>query len=104
MQKQSLTPAETRVVRLVSLGCTTRQVAKLLSVTESTADNHRSRAMKKLGVSTVAALTRAAIASGITSMDDRLTDEEQAGRAVAKGELIPWTRDDGSTSFSGQGQ
>jgi DNA-binding CsgD family transcriptional regulator len=84
MRRQTLTPTESKVVRLVSLGCTTRQVAIILGIAESTVDNHRSRGMKKLGVHTIGTLTRAAIASGITSLDDRLTDAERAKIEGAK--------------------
>jgi DNA-binding CsgD family transcriptional regulator len=75
---QPMTPMETKVVRLVSLGCTTLEVAAILGTKESTVDNHRWRAMKKLGVGNGVTLTRAAIASGITSMGDCLTDAERA--------------------------
>ncbi len=76
MNTQVLTTAEDRVVRLVSLGCTTRQAAAILGVSHSTADNHRWRAMQKLGVHSLAALMRAAMSLGITSLDDRLTEAE----------------------------
>src|ERR1043166_3592718 len=76
--KHQLTRTETKVVRLISLGCTTRQVASVLGMPSNTADNHRWHAMQKLGVHTMAALTRMAIDQGITSLSDRLTDEELA--------------------------
>src|SRR5262245_11702951 len=76
--KHPLTRTQAKVARLVSLGCTTRQVASILGISTSTADNHRWLAMRKLGVHTMAGLTRAAIERGITSLRDRLTPEELA--------------------------
>jgi DNA-binding CsgD family transcriptional regulator len=84
-----MTPTEAKVVRLISLGCTTRQVATILGIAESTADNHRWRAMKKLDVHTSVALTRTAINLGITSLSDRLTDEELAKLGALPGESHP---------------
>src|SRR4051812_8096100 len=54
--KHLLTRTQTKVVRLISLGCTTRQVASILGISPSTADNHRWQAMRKLGVHTMAGL------------------------------------------------
>ncbi len=72
-----LTPMERRVVRLVSLGCTVKQVAVILGRSVHTVDNHKTRAMRKLGVHNVAQLTRQAIKLGISSLDDSLDSQEQ---------------------------
>src|SRR5262245_18187817 len=74
--KHPLTQMQAKVVRLISLGSTTRQVACILGISTSTADNHRWQAMRKLEVHTMAGLTRTAIEAGITSLSDRLTPEE----------------------------
>ncbi len=71
-----LTPMERRVVRLVSLGCTVREVAAILGRSVHTVDNHKTRAMRKLGVHNLAQLTREALRLGITSLEDHLTEEE----------------------------
>jgi DNA-binding CsgD family transcriptional regulator len=71
-----VTRTEKKVVRLISLGCTSREAGAILGVSASTIDNHRARAMKHLGVRTAAALTRRALQLGITSLDDRLTENE----------------------------
>src|SRR2546423_790808 len=71
-----LTRTEAKVARLISLGCTTRHVAAILGISIKTVENHRWRAMRKLDVHTMAALTRAALDLGITSLDARLTDPE----------------------------
>ena len=78
MTESPLTPTEARVVRLVSLGCTSRDVAAILGIAESTADNHRTRAMKKLAVRSAGLLTRTALALGFTSLEDKLSEEELA--------------------------
>jgi DNA-binding CsgD family transcriptional regulator len=70
-----LTRTEAKVVRLVSLGCANNEIAAILGIAESTADNHRTSAMKKMGVRSAGTLTRVALVLGFTSLDDKLTDE-----------------------------
>jgi len=72
-----LTDREREVVRLVSLGCTVGEAAKILQLAPSTIDNHRTRAMAKMGVDKAALLTRVAIKRRITSLRDHLTVNEQ---------------------------
>jgi len=73
----TLTERETEIVRLASLGCTVGEVAKILKLAPSTVDNHKSRAMAKLGCDKAALLTRLAIKLKITSMNDKLTPTEK---------------------------
>lgn len=54
MQGQSLTPHELEVLRLVSQGLTTRDIAKELHRSFNTIAMHRRHILKKLGVSTTA--------------------------------------------------
>ncbi len=77
-----LTEREREVVRLVSLGCSVKEAAKILKVAPSTVDNHKSRAMAKLGTDKVALVTRRAIKMRITSMKDKLTlvEKRRSGR------------------------
>lgn len=72
-----LTPRQTEVVRLVSLGCTTQEIAAILGLAVSTADNHKATAMKILGTDKSTLVTRLAIKAKITSMDDKLTTSEK---------------------------
>jgi len=67
---------------LISLGCTVKEAAKILKVAPSTVDNHKSRAMAKLGTDKVALVTRIAIKMRITSMKDTLTlaEKRRSGR------------------------
>ena len=77
-----LTEREREVVRLISLGCSVKEAAKILKVAPNTVDNHKSRAMAKLGTDKVALVTRLAIKMRITSMKDTLTlaEKRRSGR------------------------
>lgn len=72
-----LTPRETEIVRLLSLGCTVREAAAILRLAPSTVDNHKLRAMTKLETNKLALLTRLAIKFRISSLNDRLTPMEK---------------------------
>jgi DNA-binding NarL/FixJ family response regulator len=72
-----LTQREQQVVRLMSLGCTVGEAAKILKLAPSTVDNHKTWAMQKLGVNKVALLTRVALQRRISSMKDTLTSAEK---------------------------
>jgi len=72
-----LTPREKEVVRLVSLGCTVKEAAAILKLAPSTVDNHKNRAMAKLGTDKVALLTRRAVKMRLTSLNDKLTTAEK---------------------------
>ena len=76
-KKHKLTPRETEVVRLVSLGCTVHEAAAVLGIASSTIDNHKARAMSKLGTDKVALLTRLALKLNVTSANDKLTPAER---------------------------
>lgn len=79
-----LTPRETEVVRLLSLGCSTAEAAKIMGVATPTADTHRTNAMRKLGVAKTALLTRWAIKLRISGMKDTLTTAEKRKRGKKK--------------------
>ena len=49
-----LTEREREIVRLASLGLTTRRIAERLSLSEKTVENHRASACKKIGAGSVA--------------------------------------------------
>ena len=71
LTKAVLSPREQEVVRLVSLGLSVGETASVLKLAPSTIDNHRQRAMVKLGVDKATLLTRMAIKLRITSLKDR---------------------------------
>jgi FixJ family two-component response regulator len=62
-QYATLTPRERQVTALVASGLMNKQVANELSISEATVKMHRGSAMRKLGVKSVATLTR--IAEGL---------------------------------------
>jgi len=72
-----LTEREREVVRLVSLGCTVKEAAAVLKLAPNTVDNHKARAMAKLGTDKVALVVRLALKMRITSMKDTLTPTEK---------------------------
>ena len=72
-----LTAREREVVRLASLGCTVQESAKILKLAPSTVDNHKARAMAKLGTDKAALLTRLAIKMKIAGQNDKLTPSEK---------------------------
>ena len=80
--KPNLTPRHREVIRLVSLGCTNEEIALILGIAASTADNHRVAAMAELGTGKSALVTRLAIKYRITTMKDKLTlsEKRKSGR------------------------
>jgi len=81
---EKLTERETQVVRLVSLGCNIEEIGRILKIAANTVDNHKARAMAKLGTDKAALLTRIALERRITSMKDRLTAAEKRRRGRRK--------------------
>lgn len=72
-----LTPRHKQVVRLLSLGCTVKETAKILKISPSTVDNHKTAAMARLGTDKLALVTRLAIRLRVTKLNDRLTPRER---------------------------
>ena len=60
-----LTPRETEVVKLVGEGCSTKEIADVLTISEKTVERHRSNVLEKLGLRDRVALTRYAIRRGL---------------------------------------
>ena len=60
-----LTPREEEVVKLVAEAHTNREIAELLTLSEKTVENHRSNAMRKLGMRDRVELVRYAIRRGL---------------------------------------
>jgi DNA-binding CsgD family transcriptional regulator len=72
-----LTKRHREIVRLLSLGCTVNEVSKILKLSPSTVDNHKTAAMARLGTDKLALLTRLAIKLRITTLGDKLTPRER---------------------------
>ena len=65
----ALTPREREVLQLLAEGKATKQVASRLDVSVKTVETHRSRLMAKLGIHSIAELTKYAIREGLTSLE-----------------------------------
>jgi two-component system response regulator NreC len=63
-----LSPRERQVLQLLAEGKKTREVAELLCVSVKTAESHRARIMKKLGIRETAGLVRYALRQGVTHL------------------------------------
>ena len=63
--RDTLSPREREVLRLIAGGKTTKEIAALLGISVKTADSHRTRLMEKLDIHEVAGLTRYAIREGL---------------------------------------
>ncbi len=65
-----LTPKEREVLQLIAEGVTSKQIAERLGTSIKTAETHRTNLMRKLGLHSIAAVTKYAIREGISSIDD----------------------------------
>ncbi len=63
--EEELTPREEEIVKLVAEAHTTKQIAELLHLSEKTVENHRTNAMRKLGMRDRVELVRYAIRRGL---------------------------------------
>jgi len=64
-RSDELTPREQEVVKLVAEAHTNKEIAEVLHLSEKTVENHRSNAMKKLGMRDRVELVRYAIRRGL---------------------------------------
>jgi two-component system response regulator NreC len=64
-----LTAKEREVLQMVAEGHPTKLIADKMHVTENTVEKHRQHIMDKLGIHSIAELTKYAIREGITSLD-----------------------------------
>lgn len=62
---EELTPREREVLALVAEGRTSREIADDFGISPRTVETHRESLMKKLGIGTIAGLTRFALEAGI---------------------------------------
>jgi DNA-binding NarL/FixJ family response regulator len=64
-RSDDLTPREQEVVKLVAEAHTNKEIAEILHLSEKTVENHRSNAMRKLGMRDRVELVRYAIRKGL---------------------------------------
>lgn len=72
-----LTPRQREVLRLISLGCSDGDAAKILGLLPATINNHRSAMMRTLGLGKACRLTRVAMKYRVSPSTDELTAAEQ---------------------------
>ncbi len=65
-----LTDREREVMRLLALGHTNQEIAKMLYISVRTAETHRAHIMQKLGLSSRAELVRYALAHGLLEQEE----------------------------------
>jgi DNA-binding NarL/FixJ family response regulator len=63
-----LTAREREVLKLIADGKTTAQIAKCLNINVKTVDTHRCNIMAKLGLQSIAELTKFALREGLTTL------------------------------------
>ena len=67
--RDALSPRECEVLQLIAEGLTSKEVAVRLDVAASTVETHRKQIMAKLGLHSVAELTKFAVRSGLTTLE-----------------------------------
>ena len=61
----ALSPREREVIRLIALGNSSKQIARLMDISPRTVDTYRNRLMEKLGLHCLAQVVRHALLAGI---------------------------------------
>jgi DNA-binding NarL/FixJ family response regulator len=65
---EKLSPRERQVLQLLAEGKSTKQIALALGITTKTVETHRSHVKEKLGIDSVAGLTKYALRTGLTPL------------------------------------
>jgi two-component system, NarL family, response regulator NreC len=69
LENVELSPREKEVIQLLAEGKSAKEIAYTLHVSAKTVETHRKNIMEKLGVHSIAELTKCAIRRGLTSLD-----------------------------------
>jgi DNA-binding NarL/FixJ family response regulator len=67
---EALSPREREVLQLLAEGHTSKEIGARLGIALPTVETHRKQIMAKLGLRTVAELTKFAVREGLTSLDE----------------------------------
>jgi len=70
LRPEPLGPREREIVQLLAEGRSSPQIARELHISTRTVESHRRNIMKKLGVHSLAEITKYAVREGLTSIDD----------------------------------
>lgn len=65
-----LTPRQVEILRLVAQGHSSKEIARLLSLSVKTVETHRSQIMERLAINDLAGLVRYSVRQGIVSADE----------------------------------
>ncbi len=65
----ALSPREREVLQLIAEGSNTKEIAFKINVSVKTVESHRKNIMSKLGIFSVAELTKFAVREGLTTLD-----------------------------------
>lgn len=65
-----LTPRELEVLQLLAEGKNAREIASILNISVKTVDTHRRKIVDKLGIRTIAGITKYAIREGLSSLEE----------------------------------
>ena len=68
--RASLTDREREVLQLIAEGRSSKEIGVAFHISARTVDTHRQRLMDKLGIHTVAELTKFAVREGLTGLED----------------------------------
>jgi DNA-binding NarL/FixJ family response regulator len=69
IQETRLTPRQLQILKFVSEGMTTKEIADELFISVKTVETHRGQIMERLKIHDLAGLIRHAIRMGLTSLD-----------------------------------
>jgi DNA-binding NarL/FixJ family response regulator len=75
---RALSPREREVLQLIAEGCGSKEIAARLGVAVPTVETHRRQLMDKLGLRTIAELTKYAVREGLTTIE--LDERRAVGR------------------------
>jgi DNA-binding NarL/FixJ family response regulator len=65
-----LTPRQLQILQMIALGKSTKEIARLLTISTKTVESHRVQLMDRLGIHDVASLVRYAIRERLVSLDE----------------------------------
>ena len=66
-RQSPLTPRETEILQLIAEGRSNKEAASILGISRRTAENHRARIMRKLGLSSLSDLVRYAVRNKVVA-------------------------------------